>query len=311
MSLFFGGLTQGMSMASLEEHCRQRTQGVPFETRTGEPCLLARVWGQYPMFVARNDTAVSMRLLIDGYWEMDVTAAIARFFVGFRQSKPKGADALQERSMIDVGANVGYFSLLGARYLPEVHALEPQAELVELMKMSDHAMFGLPRVFPQRLGAGARHGTLGVLVGAKGLGDTRLVPSTYKPGESIDVGGRREVPPPASFLESDVAVVPLDALKTERPPLLIKVDVEGMEPEVLLGARGLLTRTEDLRLVLEWTPRAYVDPERVLNDLRSTGFVVQEIIGGGLLREPQLEPLAKGGYAMLWCRRGAPVAGGY
>ncbi|MBR0659663.1 FkbM family methyltransferase [Neoroseomonas oryzicola] len=119
--------------------------------------------------------------------------------------------------MADAGANVGVYAALaagaaGARVL----ALEPAAEtLPDLRAML--ALNGIEdRVEVRAVAAGAAPGTLRFTTGR---GTTNRAAAD----------GGTEVP-----------VETLDALTAGAPPLLLKVDVEGGEPEVLAGAAGLL-----------------------------------------------------------------------
>jgi len=130
--------------------------------------------------------------------------------------------------MVDVGANVGVYAALvagavGARVL----ALEPAAEtLPDLRAMV--ALNGIAdRVDIRAVAAGAAPG---VLRFTRGRGTTNRA--------SPD--GVAEVP-----------VETLDALCAGAAPLLLKVDVEGTEPDVLAGAAALLAGTALKAAILE------------------------------------------------------------
>jgi FkbM family methyltransferase len=119
--------------------------------------------------------------------------------------------------MVDVGANVGVYAALAAGAVgAHVLALEPAAEtLPDLRAMV--ALNGIAeRVDIRAVAAGAAPG---VLRFTQGRGTTNQA--------AID--GAVEVP-----------VHTLDALCAAAPPLLLKVDVEGAEPDVLAGASALL-----------------------------------------------------------------------
>lgn len=130
--------------------------------------------------------------------------------------------------MVDVGANVGVYAALaagaaGARVL----ALEPAAEtLPDLRAMLE--LNGLAdRVVVRAVAAGAAPGALRFTTGR---GTTNRAAAD----------GRAEV-----------AVDTLDALTAGAPPLLLKADVEGAEPEVLAGTAGLLAGTALRAAILE------------------------------------------------------------
>jgi hypothetical protein len=68
---------------------------------------------------------------------------------------------------------------------------------------------------------------------------------------------------------------------------LIKVDVEGAEPEVLEGMRALAARSPDLSVIVEFKPgllaRRGYPPNRLLELLASLGFAAAAIGTGGRL----------------------------
>ncbi|MCM3926406.1 FkbM family methyltransferase [Frankia sp. AiPs1] len=137
----------------------------------------------------------------------------------------------------DVGANIGVYTLWAAGAVGragEVHAFEPvpepRAVLVALTVRN-----GLSQVRPTAWAVGAVAGTVGLRrhPGASGL--THQVPA----------GDAAELTVPTTTLDMHAA--------RHRPPDLIKIDVEGFELEVLLGATELL-RARRPAVLLEMLP---------------------------------------------------------
>lgn len=128
----------------------------------------------------------------------------------------------------DVGANIGYFSLLAARRVGpkgQVYAFEPVARNAAAIERSARAnSFDTVTVFERAVGAA--HGVTELNL-ARHIGGAMLA----------SVGA-----PPDWRGSVDVEVVALDGFIDAmglRPPSLIKIDVEGAEMDVLRG----LTRT--------------------------------------------------------------------
>jgi FkbM family methyltransferase len=128
----------------------------------------------------------------------------------------------------DVGANVGYFSLLAARRVgPEgrVYAFEPVARNAAAIERSARANgFHAVEVFEKAVGA------------ADGAADLNL--ARHIGGAMLASVGT----PPDWRATVEVEVVALDGFIDVlglRPPSLVKIDVEGAELDVLRG----LTRT--------------------------------------------------------------------
>jgi len=134
---------------------------------------------------------------------------------------------------VDVGANVGTYSLMGASLVGHggrVLAFEPipatRMRLEKNVSLNDVPQL---RILPNGLGAEPGSTTFHVADGASGLS------SRYN-----DAGGT----------QVEVEISTLDAILQDHPaPRLMKIDVEGMELEVLRGAAGLL-RSEEAPLIV-------------------------------------------------------------
>ena len=92
----------------------------------GDHTALARVLGRYKMYVDTRDTSISSHLMMEGFWEMWVTEAM------LRHVRPG-------MTVLDIGANLGYFTLLLADLVgPEgrVLAFEPNPEMAGRLRKS-------------------------------------------------------------------------------------------------------------------------------------------------------------------------------
>lgn len=130
--------------------------------------------------------------------------------------------------MVDVGANVGVYAALAAGAVgAQVLALEPAAEtLPDLAAML-------------------------ALNGLEGRVEVRAVAAGAAPGSLRFTAGRGTTNRAARDGAATVPVETLDTLTAGRPPLLVKVDVEGAEAEVLAGATGLLAGAALKAVILE------------------------------------------------------------
>lgn len=128
---------------------------------------------------------------------------------------------------VDVGANFGYFVCMARRAGSHVVAVEPLAQNLDVLYSNLEANgFADVEIFP--LGLGAAPGTA-VLYG--GGTAASLVPRW---------AGTSEV------FKRTIAISTLDVVLGDRfpgAPMLIKIDVEGMEHTVLEGASRTLART--------------------------------------------------------------------
>ncbi|HVM16169.1 MAG TPA: FkbM family methyltransferase [Gaiellaceae bacterium] len=180
---------------------------------------------------------------------------------------------------VDVGANVGYFTLLFARLVGEegfVVAVEPVLPNLDRLRRN-LGLNGCGNVAVEAVAAGARSGTLRL-----GLPAAAAAGVPESGWYSVSGGGAAV----------DVAVAPLDDLLEHRIPgrrlRLVKVDVEGMEPEVLEGlARTLAERPPDavsLEVGRDLLAARALSADDALRPLLRHGYRLHRVGVGGRLR---------------------------
>ena len=127
MSKIFHHSKVARTLASLnrvqaEEHFTARTRS----QYLGSNKLLCQILGEYKFFVSGDDVGLASHLLFDGYWEFWLT----KFFA----DRIKPGD-----TVIDIGANLGYYSVLAADLVgPEgrMVAVEPNPAMFDLLRQS-------------------------------------------------------------------------------------------------------------------------------------------------------------------------------
>ncbi len=92
----------------------------------GDNDALCRILGRYKMYVDTRDVGIASHLMLEGYWEMWVTAAMMQ--------------CVRRGSVVaDVGANLGYFTLLLADLTGaegRVLSFEPNVNLASRLRRS-------------------------------------------------------------------------------------------------------------------------------------------------------------------------------
>lgn len=138
-------------------------------------------------------------------------------------------DAVNPQTVIDVGANYGEI-ILAADYpaAAAIVAVEPNPHVFPLLQRSLQRAFGSIATVHQ-VAAASSNGTVTLNVDRRSSGVTSMV--TRRPG-------MRRCPVPSQRLDSLVSI-------PRRQRLLFKIDVEGAEPAVLAGLRGLRERASD------------------------------------------------------------------
>jgi FkbM family methyltransferase len=199
--------------------------------------------------------------------------------------------ALQARKLrgtiaFDVGVNYGYTSAWISHWADRVYTFEPNpnnaAMIREQLRIRQIANVELiPTAVSDQVGEAVLH--LKSFDGHHSLGDI---------GASSTVGTMRV---PVTTLDSFAATRGIDRVS------LLKIDVEGFEPEALRGARGLLSaRAIDL-ILFEYSPRFYrqrgIDPRAPMAVLEEYGYQVRTLSGdpvdGTVSTRDQIDLLAE------------------
>lgn len=165
------------------------------------------------------------------------------------------------QTVVDVGANIGYYTLLLARAVgPEgrVYAFEPEPRNFEILRQNV-ALNGYRNVVLENAAVSSAVGALDLFVNEKNLGDHQA----YDSGE-----GRARVTVRSVTLD--------DYLENGRPVDFVKMDIQGWEAAALAGMRATLEANPDVVLVSEVWPKgmraAGFDPASYLGELEALGF---------------------------------------
>jgi FkbM family methyltransferase len=209
----------------------------------------------FSMFVSPEDTFIGQQLLHTKSYEDHVSRI-------FRERLAPGM------AVLDIGANIGYFSLLAASIVGaagKVFAFEPSADNVRLLAASK-ALNAFEQV---TIIAAAATDILGTYV---------YLPSLSN-GFVRDAAGLS----PASILSAVMVFgARIDDLLAEDTKIdFIKIDVEGFEYKALHGARNLILRNRPL-IVSEFSPTSLgsssgVSGKTYLNFLDALGYELSVI----------------------------------
>lgn len=204
--------------------------------------VLCKVLGRFHLYVNPLDTGIANHLMLDGFWESWVTVAI---------------NSIVSRGMhvIDVGANVGYYSVLMADLVGttgHVIAYEPNNELLPLLRASVWANGQQDRVMIVPLACGDVPG------------QSQLVYPRRMPGS-----GSIMIEPSANEIRRQGCdVVRLDENSLGMPLDFLKVDAEGMDHKVILGARRMLAQNPHAQVLFEHYSIFFPSPREAADALR-------------------------------------------
>ena len=216
-----------------------------------------------PFFVNTNDKGIASWIILIGQWETFVDTVLTRLCdPGMR--------------VLDLGANLGYYTVKLANLVGEsghVLSLEPNPELFPFVQDSITINGFDGRVRLETLAAAAEDGVRDLYFSEVNMGGGTLFGASHHPGAR----------------HTEVRTATLDTLNDGQPGFdLIKIDVEGWEPEVLRGMPQTLERSQHASIVTEvswghWS--RFGDPGEILLKLlgpRDGLFIIHH--DGGLER---------------------------
>lgn len=219
-------------------------------TYLGGSSILTRCLGRYNIFADTLDDSIMPHLALDGFWEMWTTLAIARLTA-------PGATCL------DVGACFGYYSaLMGDIVGPTglVYAFEPN-----------------PPTFAHLTRTASQAHCKNIVCRPWACGSSREVRKLrYNPHQAgmasmvIDNGGQHA---------HEVPVCRLDDLDIRTPVGVLKIDAEGMDYEVIQGARRILKESPRVFIFSEHCGTAYGEKEsrKLLGEVEALGFTLNMV----------------------------------
>lgn len=168
-------------------------------------------------------------------------------------------------TFLDIGASFGYFTRLVLKHFPTavVHAFEPHPDISKVLALNAWHGSGDVTVWP--LALGDQHGTVAVQAEQTHIGDTRV---------SGEVNQVTSMIAPIACLD-DVYDGSVD---------LIKMDVQGYEPNVIRGMIRIANENPALRIVLEFWPMAArergLNPLTTLQLYRQAGYTYRAVVHG-------------------------------
>lgn len=238
----------------------------PFSSAFPDGSILTQTIYNLKYFIDPDDLIIAPQMIIYRQWEADVSQAFHQL-------------CRDDTVFIDVGANFGYFTVLGASIISNrgtgrVFAFEPNPKLAELVLRNVEINWSMaPVAFHQAAVTDAP-------------GEVQLfIPKGHGANASLSRPDK---------IESLAVTVPAvrldDAIPADIPIDLMKIDVEGHELAVLRGARGIISRSPNLHLIMEWSRQqmleAGIDPATVLAELE--GFTPHRIeLGSPPLAHPE------------------------
>ena len=192
----------------------------------------AKIFGKYKFFYLENDRYIGQRVAL-GKYEPYETELILR-------------QAQDGDVVVDVGANIGYYTVLLADKVGnsgKVYAFEPDKTSFEILKKNIKEN-NLKNVVTVNAAVGSRGEKKILYKSKKNLGDHKVY--------EIPLGFAA-----SPFEEREtVKIIKLDNFLKNKKIDLMKVDTQGWEPEVIKGAKNLISKNKPT-IFMEYSPASY------------------------------------------------------
>ena len=216
---------------------------------------ICKILGRFKIYIDSRDRTLGPYLLMDGFWEIQITECIAK-------------NVKLGMNVIDVGANYGYYSLLMAGLIgnkgSKVYSIEANPNIFSLLKNSIRINGLKNKVDPINI--------------AIIDGDPKEMKFSFKNDSAMN--GHLEVYRKNSNIEESITVNAnkLDNLVPVGEKIdFIKVDIEGAEHMFWQGSSRIRKDNPDIKILLEFNARRYEFAEQFVDSIIDEGFTIKQI----------------------------------
>jgi FkbM family methyltransferase len=234
----------------LDSLLQERIQPVIFATTSGITVVQAK---EFLFAIPAQELRLAAYLSKYGYFEKGTEVLFKKFIES-------------GMNIVDVGANLGIYTLHAAKGGANVYAYEPTPFIYNLLKenIELNGFTGSNRVRTFNTAVGEKDGETAFTVYKELNGHNTMFP-TGADGEEITV--------PVVSLDSHLpAGISVD---------IVKIDVEGSEWLVLKGMQRIISENPDIKIFMEFATvhleRARFNPNDFLSDIRKMGFEIYVI----------------------------------
>lgn len=232
-----------------------RCRSAASATYLGEGRIMCSALGRFRAVVDADDMGLTPNLACDGFWEPGISVAMA---------------AVLEPGMVavDIGANIGYFTLLMAdRVGPRgrVVAIEANPALAELVAETIILNRLDDVVTLHNCAAADAEGSLDFFIVPGRNLNSGIVLEEWR--DRVDPVNVRKIP-----------AAPADTLLAELGRVdLVKIDVEGAEHMVLAGLEATIAANPGIAIIVEYNFKRHSQAGSLLPMIERHGFPLREI----------------------------------
>lgn len=270
-------------LKSLELLTREiRTLVGPFSTVFPNGDMLVQTIFGNKYFIDPSDEIMAPQLVVYRQWESDLSTYITN-------------SVNNDTYFVDVGSNFGYFTCLaGSRIGQSGHgkvlSVEANPKMQRLLRKNTKINWSMAPIVIAECAVASKPGFIKF-----------SVPSDRAANGSIAT---------ESSNASDTFLVEckaLDELTEERAVDIMKIDVEGFEANVLMGAVETIGRSPDINIVIEWSVNQMADAGHSIDEVLD----LIENLGLSTYRLPRSKNISESDWATLLLEKETLHAIGY
>ena len=205
--------------------------------------------------------------------QLSTTLLVLGRLIGLRREFRKAIDP-HPKNIIDCGANVGAYSIMFHYCFPDAHiiAIEPSSHNMPYIKYNCK---DIPQIEIMQMAVGSR---IEKAVMAQPTQEQKEMHNDFLDIHTacLSLYGASD------HMREEVDVFPLDSLDLKRPVGFLKIDTEGHDLEVLIGAENILKEDKPNILIEIYEPNlkmAGIEPRDIFKLLAKQGYFPLWIYG--------------------------------
>ncbi|HXT07099.1 MAG TPA: FkbM family methyltransferase [Roseiarcus sp.] len=243
----------------------------PWAVSLADGKLLVHTLHSLLMIVDSTDLIITPQLVVYRQWEPELSQLLWNSCRG-------------DTIFVDVGANIGYFTVLAGSRIHaggngRVIAIEPNPECCSLIERNLIINWSMCPIELHKIAVGAQSGEVWL-----SAPNDRAANAHLSFGEA-ETSGERRFRVPMQTLDS---IVP-EGLAVD----ILKIDVEGHELSVFHGAHRVIAQSPNIRIIMEWSQKQMEEagiPAATLQcKLESLGLVARRLPASKTLNNVTLE----------------------